>query len=120
MATATATFTVAAYPNGVDNTQRRQKLTGTVALNVGGLYATNGIPLTWKFLSAEGGSFIPNFSATKPSWAEFLSQAAQPSSYVYDPVHNTMRIALANVELEDGDAIPADTIGFEAEFPRGV
>lgn len=119
MATATAALTVNAYPNGVDNTQRHQILFGLLALNAGGTYATNGVPFTWKFLSAEGGSFIPNFSATSPVWATFVSQAGGTYQYLYDPVHGTIRIYQAGVELANAAAITADTIGFRAEFNKG-
>jgi hypothetical protein len=119
MATATVTLTVNAYPNGVDNTQRRQTLDGVLALNTGGLYATDGVPLTWTFLSEEGGAFIPDFETAVPVYTDIKTLEGGLYAYWYDTVHKTLRISLAGDELEDGDAITADTIGFHAEFARG-
>jgi hypothetical protein len=120
MAEATATSTVNATPNGVDNTQRHQVLTGKIALSAGGTYATNGIPLPFAFLNAEGGAFIPNFATPVPTWIEIQSLAGLVGqTYLYDPVHGTLRIAVAGVELANNAAIPVDTIGFRAEFNRG-
>jgi hypothetical protein len=120
MATAVATLTVNGHPNGVDNTQRREILNGIMALNAGGTYATFGVPFTWKFLTAEGGAFIPNFNTMSPVWAAFLSLVGGTYQYLYDPVHGTLRIYQAGVELANAAAITADTIGFRAEFVRGV
>jgi hypothetical protein len=125
MATATVKLTVNGYPNGVDNTQRRQILNGIAALLAGGTYLTNGLPFTWTFLSAEGGAFIPNFDATTPVWAEFQSIAGgstgtAPITYLYDTVHGTLRIFIGALEVTTGTAVTADTIAFRAEFVRGV
>src|SRR5690242_1666335 len=112
MATATVKLTVNAYPNGVDNTQRRQILDGIAALSVGGTYATNGIPFAWAFLAAEGGAFIPDFSTMVPVLALFFTIASGLYEYWWDTVHQTLRISLAGVELTNGAAITADTIAF--------
>jgi hypothetical protein len=120
MATATAKLTVNAYPNGVDNTQRRQILDGLCALLAGGTYATNGIPLVWTFLTAEGGAFTPDFNTMVPVLALFFTIASGLYEYWWDTVHQTLRISLAGVELTNGAAIAADTIAFHAEFVRGV
>lgn len=120
MALPTVTPTVAATPYGNDNTQRREILEGTLVLTASGTYATNGVPFTWKFTNAEGGNFIPNFNAVIPSWVELQSIAGNiANTYLYDPVHNTIRIAVNGTELGNTVAIPSDTIGFRAEFPRG-
>jgi hypothetical protein len=128
MATATVTLTVTGYPNGVDNTQRHEVLFGQAALAAGGTYAANGLPFVWAFLEGIGGQFIPNFSTMVPVWAEFQSLAGggtptgtPPSSmtYAWDTVHQTLRIFVGGTELAAAAAIPADTIGFRAEFNRG-
>jgi hypothetical protein len=121
MAAATATLTVDAYPNGVDNTQRRQIIDGVCALSVGGTYVTNGIPTNWSNLqSAEGGKFLPQTTKSQPIQARFFTKAGGLYQYNWDQTHNTLRILAAGVELGNGDAITADTIGFEAEYVRGV
>jgi hypothetical protein len=120
MATATVKLTVNGYPNGVDNTQRRQILTGLCALLAGGTYLTNGLPFVWAFLGAEGGTFIPNFGASAPVWADFKTLAGSNQTYEWDTVHQTLRIFIAGVEVTNGTAVTPDTIGFRAEFARGV
>jgi hypothetical protein len=120
MATAVPTLTVNGFPNGVDHTQRRQCLDGVAALNAGGTYATNGIPIVWKFLSAEGGAFILETNALLPAIAWFITQAGGLYEYSWDKVHNTLRIKLAGAELANAAAITADTIGFHAEFVKGL
>lgn len=122
MAVAVATLTVAAYPNGVDNTQRRQILNGICAMSGPGVntYPANGVPLPWSaMLSAEGGPFIPLTTKSQPIVAFFFSELGSGLGYVYDQTHNTLRIFSAGTEL-GAVAIPADTIGFEAEYVRGV
>ncbi len=85
-------------------------------------YLTNGIPLSWVFTSQEsGGSFIPNFSATTPVDAQFYSLAGNVvDTYLWDPVHATLRIAVSGTEVTTATAVPVDTIGFKAEFVKGV
>ena len=119
MAEATLTLTVNAEPQGVDNTQRHQVLFGTAALSAGGDYATNGIPCAFSFLNASGKTFLPNFLTPTPVWAVFQSLAGGTYQYLYDTVHQTLRIYQAGVELASGAAITADTIGFRFEFLRG-
>jgi hypothetical protein len=120
MATATVKLTVNGYPNGVDNTQRSQVLEGIAALLAGGTYLTNGLPFTWAFLTAEGGTFIPDFSAAAPKWADFKTLAGSNQTYLWDTVHQTLRILIAGVEVTTGTAVTADTIGFRVEFVKGV
>lgn len=123
MAVAVATLTVDAYPNGVDNTQRRQVLNGVCALSGPGVntYPPNGVPLPWTALvdGNAGGSFIPQTSKTQPIVAFFYSKLGSGLGYVFDQTHNTLRIFNGGTEL-GAVAIPADTIGFEAEYVRGV
>jgi len=120
MATATVKLTVNAYPNGVDNTQRSEILKGICALLAGGTYVTGGLPFVWSFLSAEGGAFIPNFNTMVPTWADFKTLAGSNQTYVYDSVNQKLLIFVAGVQVTNGTAVTADTIGFKAEFVRGV
>jgi hypothetical protein len=127
MANATATLTVNAYPNGVDNTQRRQALSGLCVLLLAGLYVANGIPINWAaLLDGNGGSgaFILDGPATVVTGSVFFfSQTARNGAntnytYVYDYVHGTLAIFLGGTELAGGAAISTDTIGFNVEFNR--
>jgi hypothetical protein len=104
----------------VDNTQRRQIVQGDAELSADGTYATGGLAVTWEFTDWQGDAFIPEGSGIAPVWAEFQSQAGLVGqTYLYDPATGKLRIAVAGVELGNGDAITADTIGFRAEFARG-
>lgn len=119
MANAIATVTYLAFPNGKDQTQRRELLYGNVGLSAGGLYPPNGIPLNWAALSASGAREMILSSASQPQYCVFFSQAGGGYLYVFDVVHNTLRIFSGGVELANGAAITADTIGFRAEYVRG-
>lgn len=120
MATATITLTVNGYPNGVDNTQRRQILDGIAALLAGGTYVTDGLPFTWKFLEATGGSFIPDFSTAVPVYATFFSKSGSLFSYEFNYATGALLILTAGAQLANGTVVTADTIGFHAEFVKGV
>lgn len=126
MASATATLTVNAYPNGVDNTQRRQALSGLCALSVGGTYPANGVPVNWAALldGNAGGAFILDGPAVPVTGSVFFfSQTARNGAntnytYVYDYVHGTLAIFLGGTELAAAAAISTDIIGFNVEFAR--
>jgi hypothetical protein len=111
-------LTVKAPPAGVDNTQRRQIVEGVFS-GLPANYVANGVAFTWEMVDWNGGAFIPEGSGIGPVWVEIHSLAGNVSnSYLYDPVHGTLRIAVDGTEL-GAVAIPADTIGFKAEFARG-
>ena len=123
MATATATLTVNAHPNGVDNTQRRVYYYGVLALSGGGTYATNGISLPWSaMVDPSGAKVIPQAgpNTTQPQDASFYSSVGGGYGYVFDKTHNTIRIFNGGTELINGAAITADTINFCAEYVRGI
>jgi hypothetical protein len=110
---------VNAPPSGVDNTQRRQIVQGVIS-NLPANYTTNGVAFTWAMTDWQGGAFIPEGSGAAPIWTDIESLAGNVGlTYVYDPVHGTLRIAQNGTELGNNVAIPADTIGFKAEFARG-
>lgn len=119
MAQAVATLTVSPHPFGVDNTQHRQILNGICGLTAGGTYVTLGIPLPWITMVDGVGRFMPQSTATQPFLAFFFSQLGSGYGYVFDTVHNTLRIFNGGNELVNAAAIVADTIGFEAEYIRG-
>jgi|SRR6185312_6113081 len=109
---------VNAPPAGVDNTQSRQIVQGVVT-GLPANYVANGVPFTWEMQDWQGGAFIPEGSGAPPVWVQFQSLAGNiDNTYLYDPVHGTLRIAVDGTEL-GVVAIPADTIGFKAEFARG-
>jgi len=124
MAASTATTTINAYPLGVDNTQRRQIIDGTVAISPSpGTYVTNGLPISFTNEQLK-------VVSTKPAAVSFSGLAGYV--YVYDYTHATIRIfetgnATTGVplqELANALAMPAgvsgDTITFHAEFPRAL
>lgn len=123
-----ATLTVNAYPNGVDNTQRRQVVNGLCALSAS-TYPANGIPINWAAMinGNGGGLFLPASStdvpiAGTPQFTSTKGAAADGSNYTYayDATHGTLRIFLGGAEFTTGDAVIVDTIAFTAEFARGV
>lgn len=133
MANATATLTVNPYPNGVDNTQRRQIVNGTCLLSAGGTYIAGGVPVNWGAIvdgnTNPPGTFSPQVGpwAAKPITALFYSYGGgeatiPPYLYVYDSTNGTLRImdTATGVELAAAAAIVADKIAFEAEFARAI
>lgn len=135
MAEAVATLSVNPYPKGLDQTQLRAVIYGTCSLSAGGTYATNGIPLNWTGVTVSGTPALQdgNFNNTAPflgNWGPLQTQpqdawfysstAASGYSYVYDTVHNTLRIFSGGTELANAAAITADTIHFCAEFLKNA
>jgi hypothetical protein len=123
------TLTINAFPLGVDNTQAQQVLYGTVTIT--GTYVTNGVPVNWNAMkNPDGSTFQPSIgpSTNDPIVVYFSSsiggvQTVTPpglQSYIYDSVHNSIRIYGGSTELANAAAITADTIVFEAHFARGV
>ena len=120
MALPALTMTVSDYPAGKDQTFSKVVAYGTLAIGAGGLYQTNGLPLSFT-----GYEFAPiNTASTNPVWAQFYS----PSTgflYRYDPVNLTLRIyeqttvAGPLVELANAASVTADTVYFKAEFNKG-
>ena len=123
MAVATATPTINAFPNGVDNTQRFTRIYGTIAISASpATYATGGLALSFSGLepikstqspvivyieSVKGSGFIYGWNQSTGKLQIFTGAAAQS----------------ALTELSAA-AIPAgvsgDTIFFEALFLRNV
>lgn len=115
----TLTFTVGDYPAGKDQTHSKVVVFGSLTIGAGGLYQTNGLPLS--FAGAEFEPISPDQSV--PVWADFYS----PSTgfvYRYDPTHQSLRIweqttvAGPLVELANGASVTADTVLFQAIFNK--
>lgn len=115
MANATATPTVNPYPNGLEITPQKARLWGTVAIGpAGASYVANGLPIAFSGLKS---------GANGPVVTAFFYSATSGYTYVYDPVHATIRIfqggsAVSEPQAElAAAALPAavtsDTIYFE-------
>ncbi len=115
-----AVLTANPYPNGYDNTQKHQVVFGTLAFS--GSYPTNGYPISWGQLT-DVLQVVPT-----PVFVIFQSQdgvnaAAAYQTYVYDYVHNTLRIfvQVTSTGVVEASGTPsADVVVFRAEFVRNV
>lgn len=87
-------------------------------------YTTGGIPLLYTFTNPLNGNVqIPDLgSGAVPSWIEFQSLAGSALNYKVNTIGTTplLLIFTGITQISDATAITADTIGFRAEFPRGV
>lgn len=141
MATATATPTLAAYPAGIDNSQRVIYAYGTLAIQASpATYATGGLPITW-YTMLQGISNLMlevQGSNLTPVMVWFTSAAVSGTTvggyaYVWNKANNAIQLLASSgtqtagtgtvtEEMTNGTAIPAavsnDTILFEAVFIR--
>jgi hypothetical protein len=122
MALSTVTATVYAYPNGMDNTQRRSIVRGTLAISASpGTYPSGGFSLATVFKLEP----IRNVSGVP---AGLFVYSVSGSGYTYVWIRSTNKLMIQqgaasasnpNAEIPVA-AIPAgvsgDTIEFEAEF----
>ena len=137
MSAATAQLTVAQWPNGIDETQTRVHIYGKCVLLTAGTYPALGVPLNWTATGtdpiADGNQngavpFLGNWGPdqTQPADAFFYSAGGEAATdqvgygYVFDKTNNTLRITSGGTELSTGATITADTINFEAEFPKNA
>src|ERR1051326_5752719 len=91
MATATATITVNAYPNGVDNTQRHQVIFGTVAIQAAAAtYAHLGLAISWAQEPIK--ALLPASGVAAPVWAEFKSKTGSGYVYIYNETTGKLMI----------------------------
>lgn len=135
MAAAVTTLKVYTFPQGVDNTQRRVKVSGTVSITASpATYTTGGIgnPTTvaWTFTDAvTGQAVLLNTTQAAPIMAYFTSVNGSGYDYAWNKVTNKLQIfttgtatQTAKAELASG-AIPAavssDVIEFDADFVKG-
>jgi hypothetical protein len=130
MALTTVTLKAFAFPAGVDNTQRRVKVSGQAVIAASPLtYATGGIAITWTFTDVLTGAVVLiNTTATSPIMAYFTSIAGSGYSYDWNKATNKLQILTtgtatqaAQAELAAG-VVPAgvsgDVIEFDVEFVR--
>ena len=119
MALPSLTFAVTDYPSGSDQTFTKIVVYGTLTIGAGGLYATNGLPLT--FAGADFAPISPDNGV--PTWTWFYSPSTG-FEYKYDPTHQTLRIyeqgtvAGALPELANAASVTADTVYFQAVFNK--
>jgi hypothetical protein len=136
MATATATPTLDAYPNGIDQGERFIYARGEVAISASpATYATGGLSLNWASLTGMDGGFQLPVSPTDlaaPVDVDFRSQTGSGWVYRWNKANNMLQIMAASggsagtgapeEEMTNGTAIPAgvsgDTIRFLAVFVR--
>jgi hypothetical protein len=100
------------------------------ATNVQGLvflqptYTSAGIPLLYTFTNPQSGAVqIPDLgSGCVPSWIEFQSLGGSALNYKVNTIAtNPLLLIFTGItQLADAAAITADTVGFRAEFPRGL
>lgn len=119
MAVATISMSVFPHPLGKDETQRCEVLRGVATLLAGGTYVTGGIPLPWTFVNNAGYAEMKLSGNVNPVDAFFFSNAGSNLSYGWNRVANTLTIMAGGNMLANNAAIPADVIGFTAEFLRG-
>jgi hypothetical protein len=126
MALSTVKATIYAYPNGNDNTQRRQILMGTLAISASpGTYPTGGFSLTNVF--ALEANKTSNYNT--PMYLTVYSVSGSGYVYAYNRANNKLQIftgAAAQSPLAElsAGATPAgvsgDTIEFFVEFARNA
>ena len=122
MAAPVITLTVAAWPNGVDQTQLRAIIEGSGAIAGGGTYATGGLTLPWtdmqdgnfNDLTPYIGNWGPN--QTYPVWATAFSRASG-FVYVIDPTSGNLRIFESSA---GSGTISAPTLTMNSYTPAGT
>jgi hypothetical protein len=86
-------------------------------------YQTLGIPFVYTFTNVAGGQVIPILgSGAVPRWIQLQTLAGSAFNYKINTVvsPNLLLIFTGITQVADAAAITADTIGFRAEFTRGV
>jgi hypothetical protein len=126
MADATVALATKGYPNGVDNTQRRQVIYGTATITANaGTGPATGLPIDWSKIT-DSSSLPAHYlqpqvgpSVTQPDWVEVQpSGAAVSQLYTYDSTNDSLVVWVAGAPVTTG--IVADVVNFRAEFIRGV
>lgn len=123
---ASITLTVNAWPNGGDNTQRREVIYGTATIVIGdGTSPTTGIPINWSAMVSgnNGGVVQPITTKTAPQFVTFgagtsATTLAASTAYVYNS--NIPALIVTRAGSNVATTILADVIPFKAEWVRGV
>lgn len=119
MSQATVVFTANKFPFGVDTTERHQNVFGTLAISASpDTYTANGLPIeldSYEYVKSGYPALSPPVvlsppQPTFPVWAD-IDSLTGINSYVYDPVHGTLRIFVSGTEVAGGAAIPAGVSG---------
>ena len=119
MATATATFALRAYPQGLEKSIDLLRAHGTITIGSGGTYATGGLscPITDPKL------VVPS----TPFSVKLAVENSAPTGYVYsyDVANEKVRIfevgastSAPLAELGSGASVTADTLACEALFTK--
>jgi hypothetical protein len=124
MANSTLTVTLYAHPYGSDNTQRNQRLRGTIAISASpGTYPTGGYSLNNTFAIEAVKSTLVN----KPGFVSFYSVSGSGYEYYYNRANNKLQVFTGSAaqspsaELSAGSTpagVSGDTIEFLWEVPR--
>jgi hypothetical protein len=132
MAQATAVLTVDNFPFGIDNTQRRVKVYGTVAIGTTSeTYLTTGLPLSWQTLVDKSGqNVLINTQQLTPVRVSFEDYSGTGYVFQWNKAHDSIQIFLTGTAANDPlnefgendipSAIATATIVFTAEFIRAV
>jgi hypothetical protein len=135
MANATAIATLANYPEGIDNTQRRIHAYGTVQIGptTAGTYVTGGLAFTLIGIKDKSGQVvILNTVSTKPLRCSFIDTSGTGYVFQYNAANATLQIFTIDtaatgteypmIEFTSGANIPASVVAaairFEADFQR--
>lgn len=88
-----------------------------------GSYQTAGIPLNYTFTNMNGALAVPVLGGNPvPTWIEVKTKAGSAFNYKVNQTVTPNLLLIFNgvTQVSDAAAITADTVGFRAEFPRGV
>lgn len=123
---ASIVLTANAYPNGGDNTQRREIVYGVATITPGdGTSPATGIPVTWSAMVSgnNGGVVQINTTKTAPQFVTFgagtsATTLAASTAYVYNS--NIPALIVTRAGSNVAATILADVVPFKAEWVRGV
>jgi len=125
MADATVAITSKAFPAGVDNTQRRQVIYGTMAITANsGTGPATGLPLDWSKITngnLSGGGYLQpqvGSSVSQPDFVTVQPLAVGTQLYTYNATSDSLVVWQAGAVVTTG--IVAGSVQFKAEFIRGV
>lgn len=103
MATTVPTFALNQYPTGLEKTQEKLHCYGVVTIPGGGTYVTGGLPIVFA---------DPNIQCSNmnPFFGELVSPTSG-LSYVFDSVHQTIRIfPTYGTEAANSASVAADSL----------
>lgn len=126
MADSTVVATFYSYPNGNDNTMRRQILRGTVAIGASpGTYTAGGYALNNVFAQEQ----VKSSDYNAPASLKFYSVSGSGYTYVWIRSTNKLMVLTGSAaqspsaQLSNGNTpagVSGDTIEFELAVPRNA